>query len=119
MKKDNKITGDLGEDMAKEYLLENNYVILEKNFRTRIGEIDLIVRDKDIIVFVEVKTRKSLHFGYPHEAVDRRKMHKIIRVSEQYIAYKGTENTQYRFDIIEVFLNQRDKINHIKDAFWL
>lgn len=119
MKQNNKVIGDLGENLASEYLLKNNYVILEKNFRTRLGEIDLIVKDRDIIAFVEVKTRRSLNFGYPYEAVNHKKMQKIIRVSENYIAYKGTENTQYRFDIIEVFLNKNNKINHIKDAFWL
>ncbi len=119
MKKNNKAVGDFGELLAKEYLVRNEYSILETNFRTRIGEIDIIAQKDDIVVFIEVKSRKSLKFGMPYEAVDQRKMHKIIKVAQNYIVYKSRGDTQYRFDIVEVFLNENDKINHIEDAFWL
>lgn len=115
----NKITGDLGEKIACEYLIKNNYSILETNFTTKIGEIDIIAKEDDIVVFVEVKTRKSLKYGRPYEAVDHRKMQKIIKVAENYIVYKSRGDIQYRFDIIEVFLNETNTINHIKDAFWV
>ena len=105
--------------LAKEYLIKNKYNILETNFRTRIGEIDIIAKKNDIIVFVEVKSRKSLKFGMPYEAVDHRKMQKIIKVAQNYIVYRSRGDTQYRFDIVEVFLNEKNKINHIEDAFWL
>lgn len=114
----NKITGDLGEKLACEYLIKNNYTILETNFTTKIGEIDIIAKEDDIVVFVEVKTRKGSKYGRPHEAVNYKKMQKIIKVAENYILYKNKDDVQYRFDIIEVLLNEASKINHIKDAFW-
>lgn len=102
MKRNNKITGDIGEELAKEFLIRENYQILYKNFKTKIGEIDLIAKDKDTVVFVEVKTRKSLEFGMPYEAVDQRKIKKIIRVAENYIAYREIQNTQYRLSLIHI-----------------
>ena len=115
----NKTTGDLGENIAKDFLLEKNYSILEMNFTTRIGEIDIIAQIGNIVVFVEVKTRKSLKYGRPAEAVNHRKMQKIIKVAETYIVYKSRGNKQYRFDVIEVLLGEKTEINHIEDAFWL
>lgn len=115
----NKISGDLGESLAFDYLIKDKYKILETNFTTRIGEIDIIAQKEDIIVFVEVKARKNLKYGMPCEAVTPRKMRKIIKVAENYIVYKSKGNRQYRFDVIEVFLSQAGKINHIEDAFWL
>lgn len=116
---ENKTTGNFGEKLAYDYLIKTGYKILETNFTTRIGEIDLIVEKEDIIAFVEVKARKNLKYGMPCEAVNSRKMQKIIRVAENYIAYRGKEDRQYRFDVIEVFLGEEGKINHIEDAFWL
>lgn len=116
---ENKTTGNFGEKLAYDYLIKTGYKILETNFTTRIGEIDLIVEKEDIIAFVEVKARKNLRYGMPCEAVNNRKMQKIIRVAENYIAYKGQEDRQYRFDVIEVFLGEKGRINHIEDAFWL
>ena len=114
----NKTTGDLGEDIAKNYLIKNNYKILETNFTTKIGEIDIIAEENDVVIFIEVKTRKSLKYGRPYEAVNYKKMQKILKVAQNYIVYKNKDDIQYRFDIIEVLLNDKDKINHIKDAFW-
>lgn len=118
-KVNNKVTGDFGERLAKEYLEKKNYNILETNFRTRLGEIDIIAKKDDVIVFVEVKARKTLKYGRPYESVNHRKMQKIIKVAQNYIAYKSRGDNQYRFDIVEVFLSENDKINHIEDAFWL
>ena len=118
-KVNNKAVGDLGERLAKEYLEKKNYNILETNFRTRLGEIDIIAKKDYVIIFVEVKARKNLKYGMPYEAVNHRKMQKIIKVAKNYIAYKSQGDNQYRFDIIEVFLSENDKINHIEDAFWL
>lgn len=118
-KVNNKAVGDFGERLAKEYLEKKNYNILETNFRTRLGEIDIIAKKDYVIIFVEVKARKNLKYGMPYEAVNHRKMQKIIKVAKNYIAYKSQGDNQYRFDIIEVFLSENDKINHIEDAFWL
>ena len=118
-KVNNKAVGDFGERLAKEYLEKKNYNILKTNFRTRLGEIDIIAKKDDVIIFIEVKARKNLKYGRPYEAVNHRKMQKIIKVAQNYIAYKSQGDNQYRFDIIEVFLSENDKINHIEDAFWL
>lgn len=115
----NKTTGDLGEKLAIEYLIKNNYTIIETNFTTKIGEIDIIAKQDDIVIFIEVKTRRSLKYGRPYEAVNYKKTQKIIRVAQNYINYKNIEDVQYRFDVIEVFLSETSKINHIKDAFWV
>ncbi|WIV10846.1 YraN family protein [Proteiniborus sp. MB09-C3] len=110
--------GIIGEDIAERYLLENDYKVLERNFRVKAGEIDIIAQKNQIIIFVEVKARSSNKYGFPYESVDYRKQQKIIRVAENYIKFKGLTNCQYRFDIIEVFLKENKKINHIQNAFW-
>lgn len=119
-----KDTGDLGEQKAIQYLIDSNYQILKTNFRVgRIGEIDIIARDGEYICFVEVKTRKTTSFGYPSEAVDSVKQHRINQVAAIYLSNMGLSDQCSRFDIIEVFINrQKDKeeiksINHLKNAF--
>ncbi len=110
--------GIIGEDIAKNYLLDNGYKILERNFRVKSGEIDIIAQLNQIIVFIEVKSRSSNRYGLPYEAVDYRKQQKIIKAAQNYINFKRLTNYQYRFDIIEVYLNINKKINHIQNAFW-
>ncbi|MGO1712280.1 MAG: YraN family protein, partial [Senegalia sp. (in: firmicutes)] len=70
MKKQNKIKGDIGEEIAIKSLLGKGYMILEKNFTTKIGEIDIIAKDKDIVAFIEVKSRLNSNYGNPYEAVN-------------------------------------------------
>ena len=113
--------GRKGELMAKSYLVNKGYVILDLNYRNKIGEIDIIALDKNkkILVFVEVKTRTSLTFGLPCESVNKNKQRKIINTSMMYIKYKKLSNIQLRYDIIEVYLTKKDKINHIENAFCL
>lgn len=118
MKKYNKEKGDLGEKIAVKFLENKRYIILEKNFKTKIGEIDLIIKDKNIIAFVEVKFRKNSTYGYPYEAVDIKKQRKIINVAKLYIKIKKLHNVQFRFDIVEIYKDDK-KINHITNAFWL
>ncbi|WP_352419586.1 YraN family protein [Proteiniborus sp.] len=115
----NRNNGIIGENLASNYLLEKGYSILERNFRTKIGEIDIIVKKSNIIVFVEVKARSNTNYGFPYESVNYKKQQKIIRTAQNYINFKGLTNCQYRFDIIEVFLKENgNKINHIQNAFW-
>lgn len=109
--------GKRGEELALKYLLNKNYKILEKNYRSKIGELDLIALYKDILVIIEVKTRTSLNYGYPYEAVNRKKMNKIIQMSQVYMKEKGLRDIQLRYDIIEVYLTNDLKINHIENAF--
>ncbi|MBQ3005606.1 MAG: YraN family protein [Clostridia bacterium] len=114
--KKNRTVGFDGEKAAKEFLKENNYKIVEQNFRTRFGEIDIIAKDGNYIVFVEVKTRGEKSFGNPMEAVDYPKQKKIIMASEQFLLKKEFFDLQPRFDVIEVF-SESGKINHIINAF--
>ncbi len=115
----NKITGAIGEKLAVNYLIKNNYKIIDRNFKCKLGEIDIIATVDDMIVFVEVKTRKSSSYGYPYEAVTVNKQQKIIKTAYSYIKLKKIANKQYRFDIIEIFLDKNIMINHIKNAFWI
>lgn len=107
--------GRKGEDLALEYLEKNGFVIIEKNFRSRFGEIDLIVKDGQTIVFVEVKYRLSENYGSPKEAVTNEKIKKII-MTAQYFITKNNFNSLYRFDVVSIY---KDKIEHIKNAFTL
>lgn len=109
--------GNLGENLAKEYLIKNNFKILEKNYRTRVGEIDLIVEKDSSVIFVEVKSRNSLNYGYPCEAVNYKKQNKIISTAKYYILSNKLNDFNFRFDIIEVYL-KNNNINHIENAFW-
>lgn len=115
----NIIRGKSGEVLAKEYLLSIGYIILEKNYKNKIGEIDIIAKDGDIVVFVEVKTRTNYNYGYAFEAVDFRKQKKIVNTSLVYVKYRNLINTQLRYDIIEIYMTKNFKINHLKDAFCL
>ena len=109
--------GKLGEDLAVKYLLSKGYKLLARNYRNKIGEIDIIVEKDGIIIFVEVKSRTSTNYGYGYEAVNRRKQEKIINCSHIYCKQNGLYNSQLRYDIIEVYLTKDIKINHIDNAF--
>ncbi|WP_130806940.1 YraN family protein [Senegalia massiliensis] len=117
MKKHNKIKGNIGEEKAIKYLINKNYKILEKNFTTKIGEIDIIAKDNDIVVFIEVKSRLNSKYGSPYEAVNFKKQRKIINTAKLYSKYNKLYDTQFRFDILEYYINE-NKINHIINAFW-
>jgi len=115
-----KEIGNFGEDMASEFLEKNGISVLKRNYHARVGEIDIIARDGDTIVFLEVKTRASKDFGVPAEFVDFRKQEKIIKTA---IYYLGTDDIDMRFDVIEVMYKLENgqptvtEINHIKSAF--
>ena len=110
----NKITGAQGEMIAEKFLKDKGYKILEKNYKNTIGEIDIIAKDKDIIVFVEVKYRKDDYFGLPREAVGKNKQFKIKKVASVYLNNKRLFNNQVRFDVVEVL---GDNITHLEDCF--
>lgn len=108
--------GSEGEQLAMQYLRKLGYEILQKNWRYRHLELDLIAMDQDILVFIEVKTRQSKAFGLPHEFVDWQKQKNLITAAEAYIernAYIG----EIRFDIVSVLATTRE-VDVIKDAFW-
>lgn len=112
-----KALGSEGEDFAVRFLRGKGYSILEKNFKTSIGEIDIIARNGDALVFIEVKTRTNDSFGYPFEAVTERKRHKLRNLALLYLKKKGRE-FPVRFDVISVYRNDgKTEIEHIEDAF--
>ena len=113
------ITGMLGEDKVKEYLLNNNYLILEQNFSCFFGEIDIIAKDKNELVFIEVKTRRSNFYGVPSESVTPTKKRHIKKVAEYFLYRFHLEREFIRFDVIEVLIDKMENynINHIKQAF--
>ena len=103
--------GRLGEDTAAEFLMREGYRIIERNFRTKIGELDIIARRGDVLAFVEVKTRQGDMFGRPAESVGAEKQVHIRRTAELYMKMKKMHPLKVAFDVIEV------EINHIMDAF--
>lgn len=109
------ILGQNGEEVAVRYLLLNGYTILYRNFRCRIGEIDIIARKAEVLTFVEVKTRYSLRTGNPAEAVTFSKQQKIRRVAQYYMLIEGLlENMPLlSFDVIEIVKNN-ERIIHFK-----
>ena len=109
--------GFLGETKAVEYLISKGYKIIDRNYRTKIGEIDIIAIISGVLVFVEVKSRTNINYGYPYEAVNWRKQDKIIKSSYIYMKQKGFNDHQIRYDIIEVYLKEKPKIKHIENAF--
>ena len=108
-------TGTQYQERAAEYLIAQNYQILERNYRIRSGEIDIIARDGTVLVFIEVKYRKNDESGNPLEAVDIRKQRKIIKVARYYLYQKKYGDVPCRFDVIGICGSH---IEHIKDAFW-
>lgn len=125
MKKYNKAIGDYGEFIASEYLVNNGYNILDRNFRNKFGEIDIICNINDILIFCEIKSRYTNSYGSPMESVTYLKQKQIIKLSNIYILSNKYFNYNVRYDVIEVILNISNnsfKLNHLKDAFrtyWL
>jgi len=112
-----KDLGKRGEDIAISFLKKNKYRILERNFRTPLGEIDIIAQDGDTIVFVEVKTRENPLFGEPFESVNYYKKKKLIRVASLYLK-RFRDIPPCRFDVISItFKENTPHIQLIKDAF--
>ena len=110
--------GRRGEEVAVKLLRSIGYTVLETNFRTKHGEVDIIALDGETIVFVEVKTRTSEKYGTGAEAVDERKQRHIINVSHDYMAQKGLDEPYIRFDVIIVMMDDAgSSAEHYKDAF--
>lgn len=120
----NRAVGELCENVACSFLLSNGFEIIERNFRVgRLGEIDIIAIDKETLCFIEVKSRRTNYFGFPSEAVNNRKQHRISMIASIYIADRKLDDKPIRFDIVEIIYtnNQGDfeikNTNLIKNAF--
>jgi putative endonuclease len=109
--------GEWGENAATRFLVKNGYKILEKNFRCRIGEIDIIAMDKEVLVFIEVKTRRNLSYGLPSESITATKLHHIRRTIYYYSLIRNLHCTDMRIDVIEILVaNGRAYIHQIKNV---
>lgn len=110
-------SGQKGEDLAAQFLEEKGYQIVERNFRYKRAEIDMIARKGNLLVFVEVKARSSTTFGYPEDFVDEKKAALIITAADYYINAINWEGL-IRFDIVSIMLKSQMSIRHFEDAFY-
>jgi len=106
--------GKRGENISVEFLKKQGYKIMERNYRCFLGEIDIVAKDKNILCFVEVKTRETKEYGLPEEAIDWRKQKKLTKVALTYLKEKKIYKQDLRFDVVSVYPNH---IELIKDAF--
>ena len=109
-----KFLGRAGEIKAAEFLEKKGFKILKTNFKTHLGEIDIIAEDNGTLVFVEVKTRSGDGYGAPSEAVDYKKREKYFKVASEYLVRENKSDSVCRFDVVEI---EKGEINHIFDAF--
>ena len=119
MTQSTKKTGDKGEDIAASILVKKGYEIVERNYRYGKGEIDIIAKDDDVLVFIEVKTRKNLEYGPPELAVTKNKQRQIRKIAEAYLYEKKIKDINCRLDVVAIqfYQNQKPRINHIENAF--
>lgn len=116
MPDDRKPLGTRCEAIAAEYLTERGYHVRARNFRTKVGEVDLICDDGPTVVFVEVKARRSTRFGEAYEAVGYRKQQKLMAIASQVMARMG--DRPCRFDVVSItFKGQTPVVEHLIDAF--
>ena len=114
----NKRKGDYGETSAAGFLEAKGYVVVERNYKRGGGEIDIIARDKDCVVFVEVKYRKTLAMGLPREAVTVTKQRLVKKTAQYYIFEKQLVDVDMRFDVVEIVGSEQLEIEHLENAFW-
>ena len=115
-----RITGTKGEEAAARFLTRSGYAILDKNIRTRAGEIDLVAKEGNTLVFVEVKTRRDAEGDPPQAAVNARKQNRLGRLAQGYLKLKRIRQTPCRFDVVSVIFNDEGgvkAIRHIPNAF--
>lgn len=109
-----KVLGRKGEKLVENYLIKHGFQILKRNYRTPFGEADIVARDQDEIVFIEVKTRESERFGTPREAVDANKRKRYRQIAKFFWKEDG-EEPNARFDVAEVYAD--GKIEYYENAF--
>lgn len=120
-----KLIGNLGEDIACQFLIMNNYAILEKNYTNkqgkRLGEVDIIAQSKNGIHFIEVKTRTDKKTAiFPEEAINKNKLLKIRKISQHFIKNRNLWDINYQFDAISIIIKNDTKIasvKHLKNIF--
>lgn len=114
-----KKLGNRGEKIAAKFLRKQGYQIIEKNYRSRLGEIDIVAEEDESIVFVEVKTRCSTDFGLPEEALSYDKRRRLSKLALGYLAHRRIKDTNCRFDVVSILMdnNRANHIKLIKNAF--
>lgn len=120
MSRENLYLGRSGEDVAADLLKGKGYKILVRNYKTKLGEIDIIARDKDTLAFIEVKTRHSDRFGLPQEAVSVSKQRQISKAALMFLKENNLLEKKARFDVISVvYSKDKPQLDLIKNAFEL
>lgn len=117
--KNKRTTGSYGEKLAEDFLKELGYEIIEKNYHFGHGEIDIVAKENEFLVFVEVKYRKNLEFGEPEYAVTKNKQAQIKKIAEAYLAEREIKDQDCRIDVIAILhlSGDKPKINHYINAF--
>ncbi|MGB9699237.1 MAG: YraN family protein [Thermodesulfobacteriota bacterium] len=120
MNKERISLGKIGEELALAHLKKMKYKILERNYKCPLGEVDLVARDKNTLVFIEVKTRKTKDFGGPAAAVDLRKQRQLSKVALHYLNQNKLNNVPARFDVVAIeLISPAARIEVIRNAFEL
>ena len=109
-----KSLGNLGENLALKHLKKNGYKIINRNFESKYGEIDVIARDGKTLVFIEVKTRSSDKFGYPEKAITPWKIKRMAKTAQYYLTRYPREKSPFRLDAVAISLDESGKIDRIK-----
>lgn len=114
-----KEIGDIGEKAARSYIEGIGYNIINANYRSKYGEIDIIAYDGTTLAFIEVKSRRGTRYGTPGEAVDWNKQKRMIKTAMSYLSQNKTFYGQLRFDVVEVIIKDKEikQVRLIKDAF--
>ncbi len=120
MSKQSLYLGKSGEELAVDLLRQNGYKIIAKNYKTKLGEIDIVANEKDTVCFIEVKTRSSDRFGFPQEAILRNKQRQISKAALQFLKDNNLLDKNARFDVVSVvFAGEKPRLDLIKNAFEL
>jgi len=106
--------GQLGEDLAVRHLQRLGYIVLERNYRCRHGEADIVAREGDRLAFVEVRARRGTAFGTPQESVTVRKQARMVRVARNYLYERGHSDVDWGIDVVAVQFTPRGTLQHIE-----
>ena len=114
-----QIVGRQGEQLASDYLRRQGYTIIARNWRCPAGEIDVVAREGEDLVFVEVRARRGLEFGTPEESITARKQSKLVEVAQTYLLMMDLQDVAWRIDVVAIQLGSRGeptRLNHIRNA---